>query len=173
MTKVLQEAISAYDELHGGQPNKQKRKRAPTKELTAVATPPDEGRWRSRSAVKTAASAASVTTIGGHSAGSTISSLTRSHGTRGSAPTTSTNHNDSSPLAEPTRRTRSSTMTHPTVTVESDSDEGSELNENDNAYSFADNDPESLAWGPDDESSSSDEDYSATMVPARSCVSTA
>jgi len=160
MTPRLREAIAAYDNLHGGQPNKQKRKRPPGTGKQAAATPPDEGRWRSRSAVKTAASAVSVTTIGGHSAGSTISSLSRSRSNATSTTHTSVNHNDCSPQADDqptTRRTRSTTMTHPTMTVESDSDEGSEMNEYENACSYASDDPELLTWGPDDESSSDEE----------------
>jgi len=166
MTKPLRSAILAYDDARGGQPNKQKRKTPPASGKEVAATPPDQGRWRSRSAIRTAASAVSVTTVGGHSAdgASTISSLSRSHGS--SLPTTSTNNNnDSSPPGAPRRATRLSTMSHPTITVESDSDEGSDMNEDENAHTYANDQPESLAWGLGDESSSSDEEYMPGSIP--------
>ena len=160
VTKPLREAMAEHEALHGGQPNKQKRKRAPNAGTVAanISTPPEQAAWRSRNAVCTAASSVSVTTVGGHSAdgGSTISTLSRSHGSS-LVTTTSTNNNESSPLA-PGRRTRSTTMTHPTMTVESESDEGSDFDEEENAYTYASELPDFLSWGPDDESSS-DEDY--------------
>jgi len=55
MTKPLREAIRSYEAVHGGQPNKQKRKRTPgtvsTGNSQVSGTPPDQVRWRSRTAL--------------------------------------------------------------------------------------------------------------------------
>jgi len=114
-----------------------------------TSTPPKQAAWRSRNAVCAAASSVSVTAVGGHSAdgASMISTLSHSHGSSLVA-TNSTNHNDSSPLAAPARRTRSSVMAHLTMTVESESDEGSDFDEEENAHPCVSELPDLLSWVP-------------------------
>ena len=175
-TKALREAIQAHDKADGGQPNKQKRKRTPGTQVHP-GTPPDQVRWRSRIGMRTVASASvSVQSVGGSSleGGSTISSLSHSHNSQQNGASSSGNEgscdrrhapnarretpDDNQMPPPPPRRTRQTTMTHPTVAVESDTDEGSDFDEEDNAHRCEDQ-PNSLSWGPDNESSSSDDDY--------------
>jgi len=157
-TKPLRDAITLYEEKNGGQPSKAKK----AKGVAVVSrggkshptTPPETQQWRARNNMRTAASASfSVSSVGGSMTGSTISSL--SHSRSYASGRSSDEDISGRMLPPPPRRTRHATITDPVQTVESDSDEGDSVDENDNAYTFQhDRDADDLGGN---ESSSEDE----------------